>query len=191
MDIQYLARNLRQLGQVIRDVTKQVPSLSADDHKWDLKALPQICGDFRKTLNDCERFLRDESKFSQGREGFIYNIQWNLIIEPEVARLKDRVAFHNIKVKSGDQFKLLWALIQVDLGHLEAFGTVRGFFSHLETPRSTPFIPRDSTSVNCDDSGQKDWEKKQSFSHVMISVRSAGYLIRPRPSSFTFIFHLF
>lgn len=106
VDIHYLARNLDQLSQVIRDVTKQVPSLSADNHKWDLKALPQICGDFEKTLKDCERFLKDESKFSHGRGGFIYNIQWNLTIEPEVAQLKDRVAFHNIKVKSSDHFQL-------------------------------------------------------------------------------------
>lgn len=125
MDIQYLAKNLQQLGQVIRDVAKQVPSLSADDHKWDLKALPHICGDFKRTLNDCDKFLRDESKFSQGRGRFIYNVQWNLLIEPEVARLKDRVAFHNIKVELSDQFQLISALTQVDLGHLEAFGIVR------------------------------------------------------------------
>ena len=124
MDIQYLAKNLQQLSQVIRDVTKQVPSLSADDHKWDLKALPHICGDFKKTLNDCNTFLKDESKFSQGRGGFIYNFQWNLLIEPEVARLKDRVAFHNIKVKLSDRFHIILALIQVDLGHLEAVGIV-------------------------------------------------------------------
>ena len=98
VDIQYLARNLDKLGQVIRDVIKRVPSLPAGERKWDLKTLPQICGDFEKTLVDCERLLKDESKFSRGRGGFIYNIQWNLTIEPEVARLKDRVAFHNIKV---------------------------------------------------------------------------------------------
>jgi hypothetical protein len=98
VDIQYLSNNLKQLGQVIQDVTKQARPLSAEEHKWDLKTLPQICGDFRKTLVDCQNFLQDERKFSHGRGGFIYNIQWNLTMEPEVRRLRDRVAFHNIKV---------------------------------------------------------------------------------------------
>ena len=100
-DIQHFAGNLKKLGMVIQDVTKQVPaSLSPQDHDWNLESLLQICGNFRKTLHDCERLLNDQTKFGRGRGGFIYNIQWNYSIEPEVTQLKDRVAFHNIKVPS-------------------------------------------------------------------------------------------
>lgn len=98
MDIYYLAKNLDKLGKVIQEVSKQVFSPSPQEHAWDLKSLSQICGDFEKTLKDCEKLLKDGNKFEKGRGGFIYNIQWNLTIEPEVARLRDRVAFHNIKV---------------------------------------------------------------------------------------------
>ena len=98
-DIQHFARNLQKLGQVIGDVTKQVPAtLSQEDHTWDLKSLLQICGDFRKTLNECQRLLEDSGKFERGRDNFIYNIRWNLSVEPQVTTLRDRVAFHNIKV---------------------------------------------------------------------------------------------
>lgn len=98
-DIQHFARNLQKLGQVIGDVTKQVPvTLSREDHTWDLKSLLQICGDFRKTLTECQRLLEDTAKFERGRDNFIYNIRWNLSVEPQVSTLRDRVAFHNIKV---------------------------------------------------------------------------------------------
>lgn len=84
---------------MIQDVTEKVPSFSAQERKWNLKTLPKICGDFEKTLHDCQKLLRDENKFSRDRGGFIYNIQWDSIVKPEVTRLKDRVAFHNIKVR--------------------------------------------------------------------------------------------
>ena len=98
-EIQHFARNLQKLGQVIGDVTKQVPvTLSRENHTWDLKSLLQICGDFRKTLNECQRLLEDGAKFERGRDNFIYNIRWTLSVEPQVCTLRDRVAFYNIKV---------------------------------------------------------------------------------------------
>lgn len=97
VEIHYLAENLEEMGQVIRDVTRQVPSLLAEEHKWDLKGLPQICGDFQKTLSDCERLVLDEKKFSR-REGIIQFELWNSTLESELARMRDRVIFHNIKV---------------------------------------------------------------------------------------------
>ena len=98
-DIHYLARNLEKLSKVIQDVTRQIPqTLSLEDHSWDLRSLLKICGDFRKTISECQRLLDNRSKFGRGRGGFVYNIQWNLTVEPEVRRLKERVAFHNIKI---------------------------------------------------------------------------------------------
>lgn len=73
---------------------------------WDLKSLLQICGDFRKTLNECQRLLGDTAKFERGRDNFIYNIRWNLSLEPQVSTLRDRVAFHNIKVTISPQTHL-------------------------------------------------------------------------------------
>lgn len=44
--------------------------------------------------------LEDRSEFGRGRGGFIYNVRWNLSIEPDVRRLRDRVAFHNVKINT-------------------------------------------------------------------------------------------
>ncbi|MCJ1349495.1 hypothetical protein MMC31_007736, partial [Peltigera leucophlebia] len=97
-EIQYFVINLQQLGQVIFKVTKQVPPWLRDDYTLDLKSFLHICGDFRKTLNKCERLLEDSANFERGRGNFIYNIRWNLSVQLQVTVLKDRVAFHNIKI---------------------------------------------------------------------------------------------
>lgn len=112
---------------MIQDVTKQVPlSLSPQNHVWDLKSLLQICGDFQKTIQDCRRLLEDQSRFGRGRGGFIYNIQWNLSVEPEITRLKDRVAFHNIKVRLGYVcvFLAIRQLTSLDFYYSQTIGTV-------------------------------------------------------------------
>ena len=44
--------------------------------------------------------MEDRSEFGRGRGGFIYNVRWNLSIEPDVRRLRDRVAFHNVKINT-------------------------------------------------------------------------------------------
>lgn len=60
----------------------------------------KICGDFRKTINECKRLLDDRAKFGRGRDGFICSVHWNLAVEPDVRRLRDRVAFHNVKINT-------------------------------------------------------------------------------------------
>ena len=60
----------------------------------------KICGDFRKTIKECKRLLDERSEFGRGRGGFIYNVHWGLAIEPDVRRLRDRVAFHNVKINT-------------------------------------------------------------------------------------------
>lgn len=60
----------------------------------------KICGDFRKTIHECKTLLEGRSEFGRGRGGFIYNVRWNLVIEPDVRRLRDRVAFHNVKINT-------------------------------------------------------------------------------------------
>ena len=121
VEIEHLAGNLKRLGTVIKDATKHVPSsLSPDENSWDLRSLTKICGDFRKTIGECESLLGNHDKFARGRGGFVYNLQWNLTIEPEVGRLKARVVFHNIKIQTALQplqIKLLQDL-KDDIHHM-------------------------------------------------------------------------
>ena len=74
----------------------------------------KICGDFSKTLTESDKLLREHSEFGRGRGGCIVNIQWNLLIEPEVQRLKDRVHFHNVKILT--VLKPLETRLLLDLG---------------------------------------------------------------------------
>ncbi|KAL5315269.1 hypothetical protein ACEPPN_017921 [Leptodophora sp. 'Broadleaf-Isolate-01'] len=62
-----------------------------------MNSLVDIIGDYGRTLQDCDKFLKDKERFSwQG--DFVMNIVWNFSIASEVQTLKDRIAFLNIKV---------------------------------------------------------------------------------------------
>lgn len=64
----------------------------------DTKSLDQILGNYNRTLADCERLLRDKAKFRHDSRNFVLNIVWNIEVEPEVTRLRERLAFHNVKI---------------------------------------------------------------------------------------------
>jgi len=57
----------------------------------------EIFGNFKETLNDCERLLNDQRYF-QKHHGFVSNIYSHHQIDPEMQKLRERIAFHNIKV---------------------------------------------------------------------------------------------
>ncbi len=56
-----------------------------------------ILANYRETLGDCERLLNDQRYF-QRRGGFVVSINWYDQIDPEVQKLRSRIACHNIKV---------------------------------------------------------------------------------------------
>lgn len=96
-EVQFLAGNLQKLEQVIKNLNNQLPR----PQQWDLKSLVKICGDFRKTIQECEKLLYDRRKFADVQEsGCLRNIQWNFAIESDVRRLRDRVVFHNVKIQT-------------------------------------------------------------------------------------------
>ncbi|OJD37433.1 aspartate aminotransferase protein [Diplodia corticola] len=100
--IQNLGKNLDRIKSVTENACSQLQRrrLRAfdDDELLDTKSLDQIVGNYAKTLADCERLLRDKSKFRHDSRNFVLNIVWNLEIEPEVTKLRDRLAFHNVKI---------------------------------------------------------------------------------------------
>ena len=63
-----------------------------------LKPLPDLTGDFVKTLKACERLLSDNSKFQHNAAGFVDNVRWWLGVESEVEVLKERIRFHTTKI---------------------------------------------------------------------------------------------
>ena len=63
-----------------------------------LKPLPDLTGDFVKTLKACEKLLSDNSKFRHNAAGFVDNVRWWLAVENEVELLKERIRFHTTKI---------------------------------------------------------------------------------------------
>lgn len=100
--IQNLGKNLEKVQSVTKNARDQLQrgrlQRFDDEELLDSKSLDQILGNYGKTLADCEKLLLDKSKFRHDSRNVIQNIVWNIEIEPEVKRLRDRLAFHNVKI---------------------------------------------------------------------------------------------
>ena len=68
--------------------------------RLDTSTLLEVCGDFEKTIRECEKLLRENIGYGQQRGRFtpLTNIKWNIAIKSEVVRFSNRLAFHNQKV---------------------------------------------------------------------------------------------
>ncbi|PMD25960.1 hypothetical protein NA56DRAFT_390095 [Hyaloscypha hepaticicola] len=105
-DVRSLAENLGRTWSVVenaQDAWKQhsLPLLASpglpSQKDWDLTSLREIIGDYYKTLTDCENLLRENPEFRKNRN-FVYNIEWNLVVQPKVEQLRKRLEFHNTKI---------------------------------------------------------------------------------------------
>ena len=102
--INQLADSLRTLEKVIDNADRQNslprrPWHNEADHygpSWDV--LPQVAGDFKRTLHECNNLLNDHSKFQYSQAGFIENVIWWSSVEGDVNALKERVRFHMMKL---------------------------------------------------------------------------------------------
>jgi hypothetical protein len=100
VDIREFAENLGLLQKAIQraaDAGRLVPSF-ARPQDWDLRSLNRVLGDFNTTLQDCKKIMDDSSKFKKDSSGFVHNIQWNLMLAEQVKNLRERVAFHSVKL---------------------------------------------------------------------------------------------
>ncbi|KAH8703793.1 hypothetical protein BGW36DRAFT_355196 [Talaromyces proteolyticus] len=97
-NVKGLAANLKDLHKVIESLSQngQPRDSSYTDSSYGV-TLVDIIGDYGRTLQDCEKFLKDKECF-KWKDGFITNIFWNFNIAGKVQGLKDRVTFLNIKL---------------------------------------------------------------------------------------------
>lgn len=99
--IQTLAQNLDSIQKIIQNAERQLRERRLRDFgpvPFDLDAFDQIVGDYAGTLDECNTLLVNNKKYRRDHQGFVYNIIWNLDVNPTVVRLRDKVAFHNVKV---------------------------------------------------------------------------------------------
>jgi hypothetical protein len=97
-DVQSLANNLDILSNVLDRAKTRSGSRAFPQSFEGLKNLTRILGNFRETLDDCEKLLDNQASFEK-RDGFVQNIVYYQQVAPEVQILRDRIAFHNIKVR--------------------------------------------------------------------------------------------
>jgi hypothetical protein len=99
--IQNLAQNLDSIEKIIKNAKRQLRERRLHDFgpdPFDLSAFEQIVGNYAVTLDECNTLLDNNRKYRHDREGFVFNIVWNLDVDPTVVRLRDKIAFHNVKV---------------------------------------------------------------------------------------------
>lgn len=96
-DIKDLAQNLKDITSVVSNASRQLQQSPNEDGLWDLSSLVEIIGDYHRTLTDCQDILHENSQFSQNTNP-LYNIQWNVLVQPRIDRLRSRLQFHNSKI---------------------------------------------------------------------------------------------
>ncbi|KAN0075078.1 hypothetical protein V8E54_007689 [Elaphomyces granulatus] len=97
-DIRLLAINLDLISNIVQRAQDQAAVLKGNNPIYQpAPAEHQILGNFRETLNDCESLLDDQRYFAK-RDGFVSNVSFYYQIDPEVQKLRGRIAVHNIKV---------------------------------------------------------------------------------------------
>jgi hypothetical protein len=106
-DVKSFANNLELISGVVETAQRQTSRtsqtsllLSPSQATSGLRTTNRILGDFNKTLEDCDLLLRDERHFEL-KDGFVHNIRYYNEVDPKVQRLRERIAFHNIKVMPG------------------------------------------------------------------------------------------
>lgn len=102
-DIRNLAINLDLLFDVLQRARYQAGTSERTSRYIspvfgsDTPASQQVLGNFRETIDACGHMLNDQTYF-QKCDGFVSSIYRYDQIDPEVQRLRERIAFHNIKV---------------------------------------------------------------------------------------------
>ncbi|KAL9631802.1 MAG: hypothetical protein Q9204_004060 [Flavoplaca sp. TL-2023a] len=101
-EIEFLSESLKQLGAVINNADSQRPRRRWGNPDQESRvALQPVCqavGDFRKTLDECEKLLNDHERFRRNPAGFVDNVVWHVSTQRDVEILKGRVHFHATKL---------------------------------------------------------------------------------------------
>lgn len=103
--MKFLAEHLNSLVQCATSIQEDFrdgpgtfpPNQGVSRPQLEIDSLLEVCGDFRKTLDDCTQLLRENLSFGEerGLSAPLTNILWNGTIKSAVLRLTNRLAIHN------------------------------------------------------------------------------------------------
>ncbi|KAL8715356.1 MAG: hypothetical protein Q9220_000689 [cf. Caloplaca sp. 1 TL-2023] len=101
-EINSLRTSLHQLETILHNAGSQRSrrpwETDVDHFGQALQILPEVTGDFRKTLKDCEKLLRDHARLQHARSSIADNLAWWATTEQDVNNLRERVTFHITKI---------------------------------------------------------------------------------------------
>ncbi|KAK3389244.1 hypothetical protein B0H63DRAFT_518480 [Podospora didyma] len=95
-EVKTLEQSLLTLFAVMREVQGKFPGECSQQSSAAAQGLTQVLGGFQDTLAECWKLLSKRQNYSEGR-GAISNLKWYLFVKDDLDRLRDRIAFHNIK----------------------------------------------------------------------------------------------
>jgi len=65
--------------------------------RWDERSLLDIIGDYRATIRECEGLINTNKRYSLP-SGPVRNLEWNVLVQPQADRLRQRIQLHNSKI---------------------------------------------------------------------------------------------
>lgn len=103
IEIKQLGRHLQLLRKIyanaVRERELRLRRPSRDDRTSAFHTLPELTGDFQRTLEECDRLLRDHSRFQRNKAGFVENVRWHIFgTERDVNSLRERIQIHSTKI---------------------------------------------------------------------------------------------
>ncbi|PNH44591.1 hypothetical protein VD0004_g3083 [Verticillium dahliae] len=98
-DVKGLAENLNILSRVLAQANQSLREQGAYNTpvRWDEASLLEIIGDYRKTLQECYELVETNTRYRLS-SGPVRNIEWNVLVQPNADRLRQRLLLHNSKV---------------------------------------------------------------------------------------------
>ncbi|KAJ2904568.1 hypothetical protein MKZ38_007767 [Zalerion maritima] len=99
--VKSLADNTQLLVDVVdraEDVLRTRGAHPADCGMYDLQSLVEILGNLKPLLDDCYSLLKTNERY-QRASGVVDNIEWNVMVQPNVDKLVDRIAQHNARIE--------------------------------------------------------------------------------------------
>ena len=100
-DVRGLSENLYTLAEVVERAraslmnNSQVPMHNAVVRCHE-SSLEEIIGDYKSTLRECYDLIRSNQRYY--RTNAMRNIEWNVLIQPNADRLRQRILLHNSKI---------------------------------------------------------------------------------------------
>jgi hypothetical protein len=95
-DVKALAENLDILKLVVTQATLSLWSQGdfRTSVRWDSTSLLQIIGDYERTIRECRALVEGGKRYGIGTRP-VRNIEWNVLVQPNVDRLQGRIKWHN------------------------------------------------------------------------------------------------